>query len=107
MDNFLGLFDENYGEIQGLLSGNSDNEVRVLLTVRDNKYQSVYNRYFDRASNKRTNYWDNHIKNQVSSGYPLKEDFSNNLAFQEWVEPATKIDAPSPDAGEAKGDDPF
>lgn len=107
MDNFLALFSGNYSELRGLLASNKDNEVRLLLTVRDGKYQSVYNRYFDRASNKRTNYWDAHIKNQASSGYALKEDYSNSLKFQEWVEPETTGDVSDGEDNEPQRDDPF
>jgi hypothetical protein len=107
MDNFLALFDENYSELQSILASNIDNEVRVLLSVRDNKYQSVYNKYFDRASNRRTNYWDSHIKNQTVNGYALKEDYQNSFAFQEWIEAAVKTDAPATEGGKPKGDDPF
>jgi len=107
LDNFLAVFDEDYSELQSLLAGNIDNEVRVLLTVRDSKYQSVYNKYFDRASNKRTNYWDSHVKNQTSNGYAIKEDYQNNFALQEWTEPATKPDAGGDVEDKPKGDDPF
>ena len=106
VDNFLGLFDEDYAELRSILSGNIDNEVRVLLTVRDSKYQSVYNRYFDRASNKRTNYWESHAKNQASNGYPIKEDYQNSFSFQEWTEPTTRPDA-EPKGDAPKSDDPF
>lgn len=107
MDNFLAIFDEDYSELQGILSGNIENEVRVLLTVRDSKYQSVYNKYFDRASNKRMNYWDSHMKNQISNGYAPKEDYGLTFTFQEWSEPATKVDAGGESGGEAQADDPF
>ena len=106
LDNFLAVFDEDYTELQSLLAGNIDNEVRVLLTVRESKYQSVYNKYFDRASNKRTNYWDSHVKNQTTNGYPIKEDYQNSFTFQEWIEPTTKPDV-EPKGDEKKGDDPF
>jgi len=107
MDNFLAIFDEDYSELQSLLAGNIDNEVRVLLTVRDSKYQSVYNKYFDRASNKRTNYWESHIRNQTANGYAIKEDYQNSLPLQEWSEPATRPDAGADSEDEKKGDDPF
>ena len=107
MDNFLAIFDEDYSELHSLLAGNIDNEVRVLLTVRDSKYQSVYNKYFDRASNKRTNYWDSHVKNQTSNGYAIKEDYQNSFVLQEWSEPATKADAGDPAGEKPKDDDPF
>lgn len=107
LDNYLALFEENYSELQGLLAGNKENEVRVLLTVRDGKYQSVYNRYFDRASNKRNNYWDSHIKSQTASGYPPKEDYGNSLTFQEWTEPTTATDEGGAGAAAGAKDDPF
>lgn len=106
MDNFLALFEENYTELHSILAGNIDNEVRVLLTVRDNKYQSVYNKYFDRASNKRTNYWDSHLKNQTLNGYATKEDYQTSLGFQEWTEPRTIPDTEG-DGDKPKKDDPF
>lgn len=87
MDNFKALFAEDYSEINGLLKGNKDNEIRVLLNVREGKYQSVYSRYFDRASNKRTNYWASHIKSQTDGGFAMKEDYQNSFSFKEWTEP--------------------
>jgi hypothetical protein len=107
MDNFLAIFDEDYSELHGLLAGNADNEVRVLLTVRDGKYQSVYNKYFDRASNKRTNYWESHVRNQTSNGYAIKEDYQNSFAFAEWSEPSTRPDTGGAEEEGKKGDDPF
>jgi len=112
LEHFDAMFTGDYSEIQGILIANPDNEVRVLLTVRDGKYQSVYNRYFDRATNQRTNYWESHIKKQTVDGYPPKEDFSGSFAFQEWVEPTgMNIDAststPANDDGKNLDDDPF
>lgn len=113
LDNFDALFDGNYSELRQILGANINNEVKILLTVRDGKYQSVYNRYFDRASNKRTSYWESHIKRQSEDGYPPKEDFSNSFNFQEWTEPSVMTDlgsasAPAAEAGsEAPKDDPF
>lgn len=105
LDNFDALFVGNYTELRGVLSNFKDNVIRVLLTVRDGKYQSVYNKYFDRATNKRTNYWEAHIKAQSEAGYPPKEDYQNSFTFQEWKEPAVKADAPATEA--PKSDDPF
>jgi len=103
LDKFDALFLGDYSELRSLLSGAGTNEVRVLLTVRDGKYQAVYGRYFDRATNKRTNYWEAHIKSQTESGYPPKEDFQNSFTFQEWKEPTVMADAQ-----ETKADsDPF
>ena len=92
LDNFDALFDGNYSELRSILSSNQNNEIKVLLTIRDGKYQSCYNRYFDRATNKRTSYWESHIKKQSEDGYPPKEDFSNSFIFQEWTEPSVMTD---------------
>jgi len=115
LDNFDALFDGNYSELRSILAGQPNNEIKVLLTVRDGKYQSVYNRYFDRATNKRTSYWESHIKKQSEDGYPPKEDFSNSFTFQEWTEPSVMTDlgsasAPAGDGaddGGGTGEDPF
>lgn len=111
LDNFEQLFEGNYSELLGLLSKNKNNEIKVLLTVRDGKYQSVYQRYFDRATNKRTTYWESHIRRQTEEGYPPKEDFSNSFSFQEWTEPSVMMDMKANDLNEndvetAEGD-PF
>lgn len=87
LDNFNALFLGNYAELKGLLARFPENEIRVLLGVREGKYQSVYNRYFDRATNKKLNYWESHIKNQTEAGYPPKEDFQNDFALKEWIQP--------------------
>lgn len=92
LESFVELFNGNYTELKNLFKSAKDNEVKVLLGVREGKYQSVYNRYFDRASNKRTNYWESHINTQTEAGYPPKEDFQNNFTFQEWVEPTMMED---------------
>lgn len=107
LDNFDAMFNGNYNELRGLLAANPDNEVKVLLTVRDGKYQSAYTKYFDRATNKRTTYWESHIKRQSEEGYPPKEDFSNSFTFQEWTEPSVMVDAGGADDGGNVGDDPF
>lgn len=103
LDKFEALFANDYSELRNLLAGATENEVRVLLTVRDGKYQSVYGRYFDRATNKRTNYWEAHIKSQTESGYAPKEDFQNSFVFQEWKEPTVMTDK----SDVTKEDDPF
>lgn len=106
LDKFDALFVGDYSELRNILSSVKDNVIRVLLCVRDGKYQSVYNKYFDRATNKRTNYWDAHIKAQTEAGYAPKEDYQNSFTFQEWKEPAVKPDA-APAAEQVSKDDPF
>lgn len=108
LDNFVALFAGNYTELQSLLASNAGNEVKVLLTVREGKYQAAYSRYFDRATNKRTGYWEQHIRRQSEEGYPIKEDFSNSLAFQEWTEPTMLTDMggnSGQEEGEGSGSD--
>lgn len=104
LDRFDALFNGDYSELRGLLAGAKDNEVRVLLGVRDGKYQAVYGRYFDRATNKRTTFWESHIKSQTESGYAPKEDFQNSFVLQEWKEPTVSQDKPEEEKTSA---DPF
>lgn len=105
LDKFEALFVGDYSELKGLLAVAKDNEIRVLLTVKDGKYQGVYGRYFDRATNKRTNYWEAHIKSQTEAGYAPKEDFQNSFVFQEWKESPVMEDIPAKE--ETHDDDPF
>jgi len=108
LDNFDALFSGNYSELKKLLAANRNNEVKLLLTVREGKYQSAYTRYFDRATNKRTTYWESHIKKQSEEGYPPKEDFSNSFTFQEWTEPSVMMDAGGDSSDNVSGEsDPF
>jgi hypothetical protein len=111
MENFEALFDGNYAELNNMIQSNPNNEVRVLLTVRDGKYQSVYNRLFDRITNKRTSYWESHIKKQTEQGYPPKDDFQGSFLFQEWSEPTmiSDTDTPMGDTGgeNVASSDPF
>lgn len=92
LDKFDALFVGDYSELKSLFNNAKNNEIRVLLTVRDGKYQSVYGKYFDRATNKRTNYWEAHIKSQTEAGFAPKEDFQNSFIFQEWKEPTVMMD---------------
>lgn len=107
LENFDVLFTGNVSELRALLKEYPENEIRVLLTVKDGKYQSVYSRYFDRATNKRTNYWEAHIENQAKAGYPIKEDFQNSLTFQEWKEPVKTLDQPVAESTDKQQDDLF
>jgi hypothetical protein len=109
LDNFEALFLGNYSELLKLLAANPQNRVRVLLGVKDGKYQAVYNRYFDRATNKKVNYWVSHIEKQTEAGYPPKEDFQGDLTLKEWVEVSTVSDQEDlSDNGPSQvNDDPF
>lgn len=70
-------------EIKDLFTSYKNNEFRVMFTVREGKYQSVYTGYFDRATNKSFTYWTGHLNKQKESGYALKEAYS--FEFKEYV----------------------
>jgi len=108
LDKFDALFLGNYAELRSLLTKFPENEIRVLLTVKEGKYQSVYNRYFDRATNKRNNYWESYIKGQTEAGYPPKEDFQNDFALKEWIEPTVLEESTVDSSNSANAEsDPF
>ena len=107
LDKFQALFNGDFSELKALVKANPDNEIRVLLTVREGKYQSVFNKYFDRATNKRVSYWESYIKKQTEEGYPPKEDFQNDFAFKVWVEPTVMADVAPVEADGKTDVDPF
>lgn len=71
---FDSLFKGDYKELRDLLK--YKNEVRVMLTVKDNKYQGVLNSIFDRATSSTVTRFETFIKKQKEAGYPIKDAFS-------------------------------
>ena len=93
LDKIQDLFTGNVKELREILSTYKDNSLRVLLTVRDGKYQSVYTKYFDRETNKTFTYWSAHFKKQAEADQVMKEDYQNSFEFKEYVPVAPTVDA--------------
>lgn len=82
LDNVKELFTGNISELQGVFNKFSNRKVQVLYFVRENDgnwYQSIYTRYFARAGNKTTKYWNKHFENVTN-----KPNYQNSFKFQEF-----------------------
>lgn len=72
-------------ELKTLLTKIPNNKLKVLLGVRlsgDNKYQEVYNKYFDKSGNRRIDYWEKFLANEYNQ---FKSDYQNSLNFKEYT----------------------
>lgn len=112
----------NVTELRTYVTALATNEIKVLVGVKDGKYQTVYTKYFGKTSINRTDYFINELNKEYGS---FNADFNANL---EWgthnptanlVTPDTEDgddwefpDAPQGETKEAvtadvAGDDPF
>ncbi|KKN88721.1 hypothetical protein LCGC14_0246120 [marine sediment metagenome] len=71
-------------ELRGYLKNIANNEVRVLLGVKDYQFQDVYTGYFGRASTESHAQW---LKALQSSYSQYRNDYQGNLAFKVYVPP--------------------
>lgn len=93
LDNFQNLFKGNYKELQAFAGPSMGFRMQSLLTVRDGKYQSIYNGWSARFTDKlAAKSLQTYAERQKNSGYPIKEDFTYN--FQEYV-PVVPDDQPT------------
>lgn len=82
LDNVKALFTGNVSELKEIFKKFSDRKVQVLYFVRENDgnwYQGIYSRYFSRANNKTTKYWEKHFENSTN-----KPNYQNSFRFQEF-----------------------
>lgn len=96
IDNYPALFAGNFKELQNYVKILSKNTIYTLSTVREGKYQGVYNGFFVRsqfslaaAQTKFSTY----AKAQKDAGYPIKDAYS--FAFQEYTGGVVEPDAES------------
>jgi hypothetical protein len=82
LDNIKALFSGNVSELKDIFKKFFDRKVQVMYYVRDNDgkwYQGIYTRYFSRAGNTTTKYWDKHFEGNTS-----KPNYQNSYKFQEF-----------------------
>ena len=96
IDSYSNLFKGNFKELQDLVKTLKNNTIYTLSTVKEGKYQGIYNGFFvrtqfslDAAKVK----FSNHVADQQKANYPLKETYS--FAFQEYkggvIEPDAEV----------------
>ena len=79
-------------EVQALLNALKDNRVRVLLGVKDSKYQQVYMRYFGRVKPQRDDFFVKEINKEFGE---FKADYDPTLEYGPYVPMITTV---TPDA---------
>lgn len=82
LDNPKAFFTGNISEISSIFKKFPERKVQVLYTVRENDgnwYQGIYTRYFSRAGNKTTKWWEKHFEGNTN-----KPNYQNSLLFQEF-----------------------
>ena len=86
----------NVGEIQALMDALTTNEVRVLIGVKDDKYQQVYTKYFGRVKPQRDDLFVKALNDDYGS---FNADFNADLKWGTHVATADLItpDAPAED----------
>ena len=85
------------GEIKALIDVLTANEVRVLIGVKDDKYQQVYTKYFGRVKPQRDDFFIKALNDDYGS---FNADFNADL---QWGEHKPTIDLITPDTnGELK-----
>jgi len=107
LDDFKALATGNLAEIKSYAAALKTNTVKVLLGVKDGKYQDVYDGYFGRAN---VNNFDQWKKELAKDGNEFKSDYQNSLNLKPYVGTAdvegdtpTNMDTPTgggtPNAG--------
>lgn len=100
LDNPKALFTGNVSEIAAIFKANPERKVQVLYTVRENDgnwYQGVYTKYFGRAGNTKTTYWQKHMDNLTTV-----VNYQNSFAFQEFNPLEVTVEKSTSDAPEQK-----
>jgi hypothetical protein len=81
----------NVKEIKGLISALKDNMVRVLVGVKDDKYQSIYTKYFGRIKPQRDDMFIKMLKDDYGT---FNADFNADLKWGEHTPTADGLTTP-------------
>ena len=91
-DTITAIANGDVREIKGLIGTLQDNEVRVLIGVKDDKYQQVYTKYFGRVKPQRDDFFVKALNDDYGS---FNADFNADLI---WGEHRPTMDLVTPDA---------
>jgi len=91
-DTITDIANGNVGEIQALMDALTTNEVRVLIGVKDDKYQQVYTKYFGRVKPQRDDLFVKALNDDYGS---FNADFNADL---KWGTHVATVDLIEPDA---------
>jgi len=99
-DTINNIVQGNLSEIKELITVLKDNQVRVLIGVKDDRYQQVYTKYFGRVKPQRDDFFIKALNDDYGS---FNADFNADL---QWGEHKATVDLIAPDTnGELKEDE--
>ncbi len=84
LDDFSAIFDDDMNELNGINDA-IGKQFKVLLGVKEGKYQDVYTGYFQKGSNNGTKVMENRA---CDTKYPYKADFQNSMELKEYNAPS-------------------
>lgn len=98
LDTMTNIANGNVTELRGYVTKLASNEIKVLVGVKDGKYQTVYTKYFGKSNVNRLDFFSNEL-NKDFGGF--NADFNADL---QWGEHTPTIELVSPDKTEDEGD---
>ena len=88
----------NIEEIKGLVKVLSNNQVRVLIGVKDDRYQQVYTKYFGRVKPEREDLFTKSLNDTYNT---FNADFHTDYHWGPYISTATLITPDTIDENEA------
>ena len=98
-DTMSAIVNGDVTEIKGLIKALNTNEVRVLIGVKDDKYQQIYTKYFGRVKPQRDDFFVKALNDDYGS---FNADFNADLKWGEHVSTATLV---TPDSNGTPSED--
>ena len=99
---FEELLEGNVSELRDLIDSFGDQQIRVLLSVKDGKFQDVYGKVFLPAGSTYVKKLQSVLADDKKRGYPYKSNYQGSFAFQEF----TGVVAPETDVTQEEVLDP-
>jgi hypothetical protein len=82
---FSEVVNGNLEELKGLLDVFNQRQVRVLLGVKDGKYQDVYSKVFLPGGSTYVKRLEQVLERDAESGYPYKGDYQNSFELKKYT----------------------
>jgi len=95
------IFSGKVGELTSLVSNLKDNKLRVMLGVKDGKYQQVYNKCFGRLKPKRDDIFVRRLNDEYGT---FNAEYNSDLQLQRYV---PGVVTPNEEAPAEVADDPW
>lgn len=82
---FSDIVSGDLSELNSLVEVLYNKPVRMLLAVKEGKYQTAYPKVITTAGSKYVKGFENELKRDAEAGYPYKGDYQNSFTFKEYT----------------------